>query len=227
MAKISIIIPVLNEADGIEDFLQSLQPLRKLGHEIILVDGGSDDNTCDLAPPLVDKLLHSERGRAKQQILGAQNASGYIFLFLHADTQLPELAEYWILRKITNGRHWGFFNIKLSGSNWLLWIIGKMMSWRSCLTGIGTGDQAIFVKKSLYNKVQGIPDIALMEDIAFSRRLLKFHKPVCFEERVITSSRRWEKNGILKTIIVMWSLRVFYFFGVKPKTLYKMYYPGN
>ena len=227
MAKISIIIPVLNEAAGIQNFLQSLQALRKLGHEVILVDGGSNDNTCELARPLVDKLLHSERGRAKQQILGAKNASGYIFLFLHADTRLPDLAEYRILKKLANGRYWGFFNVKLSGSHWLLRIIGKMMSWRSCLTGICTGDQALFVKRSVYNKVNGIPDIALMEDIAFSKRLLKAHKPVCLEEKVITSSRRWEQKGIIKTIIFMWGLRLSYFFRVKPEILHKIYYPGN
>ena len=227
MTKISIIIPVLNEAAGIQTFLQTLQPLRKLGHELILVDGGSTDNTCQLAHSLVDKLLHSEHGRAKQQIVGAENASGYIFLFLHADTQLPELAEYRILKALANGRYWGFFNIKLSGSNWLLRIIGKMMSWRSRLTGISTGDQGIFVKKSIYNKVEGIPDIPLMEDIAFSKRLLKVHKPVCLKERVITSSRRWEKNGIIKTVVFMWILRLSYFFRVKPEILHKIYYPGN
>jgi len=227
MAKISIIIPVLNEAEGIDDFLQSLQALRKLGHEVILVDGGSDDHTCELARPLVDKLLHSKRGRAKQQTLGVQHASGYIFLFLHADTRLPDLAEYRILKKLANGHYWGFFNVKLSGSHWLLRIIGKMMSWRSCLTGICTGDQAIFVKRSFYNKVNGIPDIVLMEDIEFSKRLSKAHKPVCLEEKVITSSRRWEQKGIIKTVIFMWTLRLSYFFRVKPEILHKIYYPGN
>ncbi len=230
--KISIIIPVLNEAQNIQTFLQKLQPLREQGHEIVLVDGRSQDNTCVLARPYVDRMMSSDKGRAKQQRLGAKMATGQVFLFLHADTVLPQRADQIILTALysapfsTSSRDslWGRFNVRLSGGHWFFRIIEQMMNWRSCLTGIATGDQAIFVTKKLYNDVGGIPAIDLMEDIAFSKRLRKLSKPVCLKSSVITSSRRWEKNGILKTVLFMWSLRLQYFFGVKPELLVKKYY---
>jgi rSAM/selenodomain-associated transferase 2 len=223
--KISIIIPVLNEAETIQSFLQALQPLRKQGHEVVLVDGHSDDDTCALAHPLVDRMFSSQPGRARQQILGAKMSTGQVLLFLHADTKLPEKAEQVILSALAQGFFWGRFDVQLSGSHWLFRVIEKMMNWRSCLTGIATGDQSLFVSKMLYNDVGGMPAIELMEDIEFSKRLLKFCKPACLKSIVITSSKRWEKNGILRTILFMWSLRLQYFFGIKPEVLVKKYYP--
>ena len=223
--KISIIIPVLNEAETIQSFLQALQPLRKQGHEVVLVDGHSDDDTCALARPLVDRMFSSQPGRARQQILGAKMSTGQVLLFLHADTKLPEKAEQVILSALAQGFFWGRFDVQLSGSHWLFRMIEKMMNWRSCLTGIATGDQSLFVAKMLYNDVGGMPAIELMEDIELSKRLLKFCKPACLKSIVITSSKRWEKNGILRTILFMWSLRLQYFFGIKPEVLVKKYYP--
>ncbi len=226
--KISIIIPVLNEEKNIQAFLSKLQPLREHGHEVVLVDGKSQDNTCDLARPYVDRMMSSEKGRARQQILGAKMATGQIFLFLHADTFLPQNADQIILTALfsnqATGSLWGRFNVRLSGQHWLFRVIERLMNWRSCLTGIATGDQAIFVAKSLYNEVGGIPAIDLMEDIEFSNRLGKLNQPMCLQSTVITSSRRWEKNGILKTIFFMWSMRLQYFFGVKPEVLVNKYY---
>lgn len=223
--KISIIIPVLNEAATIQSFLQALQPLREHGHEVVLVDGHSKDNTTDLARPLVDRMFSSQAGRARQQILGAKMATGQVLLFLHADTKLPEQADQIILSALAGGFFWGRFNVRLSGSHWLLRVIEKMMNWRSCLTGIATGDQSIFVSKMLYHDVHGMPLIELMEDIEFSKRLLKLCKPACLNSIVVTSSNRWEQNGILKTVFFMWGLRLQYFFGVKPEQLVKKYYP--
>lgn len=223
--KISIIIPVLNEAETIQPFLQKLQPLREQGHEVVLVDGQSGDDTSVLARPLVDRMFSSPRGRARQQILGAKMATGQVFLFLHADTELPEQTDQIILLALARGFFWGRFNVRLSGSHWLFRVIEKMMNWRSCLTGIATGDQSIFVSKMLYNDVGGMPSIELMEDIEFSKRLLKLCKPACLKSTVTTSSKRWEKNGILTTIFFMWNLRLQYFFGVKPELLVKKYYP--
>lgn len=223
--KISIIIPVLNEADSIQSMLQALQPLRDQGHEIIIVDGHSDDDTCALARPLVDRMLSSQPGRARQQILGAKMATGQVFLFLHADTRLPEQADQFILAALSQGYFWGRFNVRLAGSHWLFRVIEKMMNWRSCFTGIATGDQSIFVAKILYNDAGGMPLIDLMEDIEFSKCLLKFCKPACLKPIVITSAKRWEQNGILKTILFMWSLRLQYFFGANPAHLVKKYYP--
>lgn len=222
---ISVIIPTFNEARTIQHFLQALQILRQQGHELILVDGQSNDKTIQLASPFVDQLFSSQKGRAKQQRLGAKKAKGDIFLFLHADTQLPPHAIEDILEKCDNNSAWGRFNVQLSGDSWFFRIIEKMMNKRSCWTGICTGDQAIFVTRLLYKQVKGMPNIALMEDIELSKRLLKYHKPLCLDSIVITSSQRWEKNGILNTILLMWSLRLQYFFGTKPADLLKKYYP--
>ncbi len=226
--KISIIVPVLNEAQNIQMFLSQLQPLREQGHEIVLVDGKSQDATCELARPYVDRMMSSDKGRARQQILGAKMATGQIYLFLHADTSLPHNADQIILKAFLSNQPatplWGRFNVRLSGKHWLFRVIEKMMNWRSCLTGIATGDQAIFVAKSIYNEVGGMPEIDLMEDIEFSKRLGQSSRPVCLKSTVITSSSRWEKNGIIKTVFFMWGMRLQYFFGVKPEVLVKKYY---
>lgn len=224
---VSIIVPVLNEADNIEAFLKHLQPLREQGHEIVLVDGKSSDNTCELARPWIDRMMSVKKGRARQQIIGAKMATGQIFLFLHADTRLPEQADQLIFQAMAQGSDWGRFNIRLSGQPVMFRIIETMMNWRSCLTGIATGDQAIFVNRRLYRDAGGFAQIALMEDIELSRRLLKFSRPVCIKTPVCSSSRRWQENGIFKTILQMWSLRLQYFFGVKPEQLLKKYYPSD
>jgi rSAM/selenodomain-associated transferase 2 len=227
--KISIIVPVLNEAKTIEAFLQTLQLLRAQGHEVIVVDGRSEDNTYLLASSYVDHILCVDKGRAQQQIAGITQATGNIFLFLHADTLLPIDAALIILKALSdkklNNALWGRFNVRLSGHFWFFRIIEQLMNWRSCLTGIATGDQAIFVTRSLYYKTGGMPAIELMEDIELSKRLSQFSQPLCLKSTVITSSRRWEQNGIAKTIFIMWMMRLQYFFGVSPKRLLKKYYP--
>lgn len=222
--KISIIIPVLNEAEKVALFLQPLQVLRAAGHEVILVDGQSQDQTCDKARGFVDKIVLSAKGRARQQIAGTREANGQIYLFLHADTLLPRQAAGLIREAIDKGYQWGRFNVRLSGQQWLFRLIERSMNWRSCLTGIATGDQGIFVTRALYQSVGGIPDIALMEDIEFSKRLHNMSMPYCCKMPVITSSRRWEQQGIIKTVLLMWSIRLQYFFGVKPEKLEKKYY---
>ncbi len=224
---VSIIVPVLNEADNIETFLKHLQPFRARGHEVILVDGKSADNTCQLARPWVDRMMTVQRGRARQQNIGAKMATGQIFLFLHADTRLPEQADQLIFQALVQGSDWGRFNVCLSGQQLMFRVIAAMMNWRSCLTGIATGDQAIFMSRGLFYKSGGFPDIKLMEDIELSRRLKKFSRPYCIKTPVCTSSRRWQQHGIFKTIIFMWSLRLQYFFGVSPEQLHKKYYPSN
>lgn len=224
---LSIIVPVLNEADNIEAFLKHLQPFRERGHEVVLVDGKSSDNTCQLARPWVDRMMSVQRGRARQQAIGAKMATGQIFLFLHADTHLPEQADQLICQAVEREEQWGRFNVRLSGSAIMFRIIAAMMNARSCLTGIATGDQAIFVSRSLYHNSGGFPDIPLMEDIEFSRRLKKFSRPCCIKTPVCTSSRRWQQNGTFKTIFFMWLLRLQYFFGVSPAKLHQKYYPSN
>jgi rSAM/selenodomain-associated transferase 2 len=220
---LSIIIPTLNEQAIIVESLQILQPLRETGHEVIIVDGSSTDNTRALAAPLVDSILLSKRGRAWQMHLGAKFAHHDILLFLHADTRLPTQADALIINGLSKKRQWGRFDVRLSGQTLPFRMVERFINWRSRLTGIATGDQAIFVQRRLYMQVQGFPNIPLMEDILLSRRLKKFSRPLCIRIPVITSSRRWEKHGIVRTILLMWGLRLAYALGVSPHTLKKYY----
>jgi len=221
---LSIIIPTLNEQAVIVETLQILQPLRQAGHEVIVVDGNSNDNTRRLAAPLVDSLLLAGRGRARQMNLGATFAHYDILLFLHADTHLPIRADTLIINGLKeSSRRWGRFDVRLSGKALLLRAVERLINWRSRLTGITTGDQAIFIQRSLYKEVDGFPKIPLMEDIALSHQLKQVTRPLCIATPVITSSRRWEQRGIIRTILRMWGLRLAYVFGVKPEKLKKFY----
>ena len=222
MAKLSIIIPTLNEAGGIEHTLRPLQTWRQQGHEVIVADGGSVDQTITLATPLADRVIHASKGRARQMNEGAQQASGDVLLFLHADTALPENSDELISSALTT-KSWGRFDVRLSGRQWLLRVVEFMMNWRSRLSGIATGDQAIFVRRELFEQIDGYADIPLMEDIDFSKRLKQHSRPACISTPLLTSSRRWEKHGILNTIVLMWRLRLAYFFGVSPEQLSKHY----
>ncbi len=224
MQKIfSIIIPVLNESSQIEQCLNQLQALRQLGHEVIVVDGGSNDNTVSLASSLCDRVIHSKRSRAIQMNTGAASASGQCLLFLHADTSLPSgISDLFSqLENVENS--WGRFDIRLSGQHGLFRIIETCMNIRSRLTGIATGDQGVFIGRELFEKVNGFPEITLMEDIAISALLMKISKPICLKEKVFSSSRRWEENGIIKTILKMWLIRLLYFFRFDTNRLAKLY----
>lgn len=225
---ISIIIPVLNEATLIADTLLSLQPLRAAGHELIVVDGGSTDASVILSQPLADQVISSPRSRSQQMNGGAKSANGEILLFLHADTFLTNGADRMIIQGM-NGKKkvWGRFDVKLAGKHPLLRIIELLMNLRSRLSGIATGDQGIFVRRELFERVGGFPDIDLMEDIALSKILKKYDLPLCLWQRVITSSRHWEKKGILQTVLLMWFLRFAYFYKVDPRQLAKLYYPSG
>lgn len=222
-SKLSIIIPVYNEADQIESCLNHLQPFRQQGHEVIVIDGGSQDNTLTLAKPLCDRTLKSKKSRAIQMNVGANVATGDYFVFLHVDTVLPINTPALIATFLGNEKSWGRFDIQLSGQHLLFRIIESCMNIRSGLTGIATGDQAIFSSKALFSRVNGFPEIGLMEDIAISKLFLAYSKPVCIREKVVSSSRRWEKNGIIRTILKMWLLRLLYFFHFDTHKLQRMY----
>ena len=219
--KLSIIVPVYNESGQIEQCLKKLQLLRQQGHEVIVVDGGSDDDTLSLATPLCDIATQSKKARATQMNAGAAEATGDYLLFLHVDTVLPDNVSKLFLQ--LNKDKWGRFDISLSGNHFMFRIIEKCMNIRSRISGIATGDQVLFIDKALFLKVNGFPEIALMEDIAISKTLLKIAKPVCLKEKVVSSSRRWEKHGIIKTIIKMWLLRLLYFFDFDTNKLARMY----
>lgn len=221
---LSLIVPCLNESSILQERLTALQRLRQAGHELILVDGGSGDGSRALAAPLVDQLLDSEPGRARQMHQGARAARGAVLWFLHLDSELPLGAEAQVLRIGSTGG-WGRFDVHLSGRSPAFRVIERMMNLRSCLSGIATGDQGIFVHRDLYFAVDGYPDIPLMEDIALSRRLKHHRRPACVGLALLTSSRRWESRGILRTVLLMWCLRLAYFLGASPAYLARLYRP--
>ena len=224
--QISIIIPCLNEAKSIVFFPSRLQKLR--GHcELILVDGNSTDDTSTLAEPYVDRCITSDPGRAKQMNAGAEIAQAEILLFLHADTFLPENALTHIQSAVGAGYQWGRFDVRLMGQHFLLPFIALLMNARSALTHIVTGDQALFVKRDLFNRVGQFPDIALMEDIALSKQLKSLAKPYRLYPRVETSARRWLQFGVVKTVLLMWWYRLQYFFGADPDYLSQLYRRGQ
>jgi rSAM/selenodomain-associated transferase 2 len=222
--RISIIIPALDEAAGIAATLAPLQPLRARGHEVVVVDGGSTDGTPELARPLVDRVVASERGRARQQNAGAAAAAGSILLFLHADTLLPEGADARVLDGLrASGRGWGRFDVRLSGAHPALRVVERMIGIRSRLTGIATGDQAVFVRRDWLQRAGGFPSIPLMEDVALSKTLRRMGPPLCLRDRVVTSSRRWEERGVWRTMTLMWRLRLEYALGADPARLAERY----
>jgi len=221
---LSIIVPCLNEAEGIAAALDALEPLRRRGAEAIVVDGGSTDGTAAIAADRADAVLASPRGRAAQMNAGASRARGAVLLFLHADTRLPEEADALIAEGLArSGESWGRFDVTMRGRNALLRVIGAAMNLRSRWTGIATGDQAIFVTRAAFDRVGGYPAIALMEDIALSSKLRAHGAPVCIEQRASTSGRRWEKHGVVRTVVLMWRLRLAYYFGADPDELAPRY----
>jgi len=220
--RISVVVPVLDEAGGIVTALTALQPLRVRGHEVIVVDGGSTDSTVALALPLADRVLVSARGRAGQMNAGAALASGAVLLFLHADTRLPEGADALVVDALA-AREWGRFDVRIDSPRPLLALVGCMMNLRSRATGIATGDQALFATRVAFDRAGGFPPIALMEDVAFSARLKRAGPPACLRIKVVTSARRWERHGVWPTIVLMWLLRLRYCLGADPERLARSY----
>jgi rSAM/selenodomain-associated transferase 2 len=218
-ARLSVIVPTLNEEACIAGALEALAPLRARGHEVIVVDGGSEDATVTLARPLCDRLVNSARGRALQMNAGARAARGAALVFLHADTRLPSDADAFIQRALETAA-WGRFDVEIESRRALLRLVACAMNLRSRLTGIATGDQAIFVRRDAF---AGFPEIPLMEDIAFSRLMKRRAQPVCLRQRVKTSARRWEARGVLRTIALMWRLRLLYALGIAPQRLTRGY----
>jgi rSAM/selenodomain-associated transferase 2 len=228
MARLSIIMPVLDEGEGIAGALDALAELRALGVEVIVVDGGSHDATVQRARLRADHVVLAQRGRAIQMNAGAAKAVGDVLLFLHADTRLPPEAERLVLDGLArSGRAWGRFDVTIAGRHLLLGLVAIMMNLRSRITGIATGDQAIFVKRDAFRDAGGFPDIPLMEDIALSKKMKRASRPLCLHERATTSGRRWETHGVFRTILLMWRLRLAYYFGADPAKLARRYGYGG
>jgi rSAM/selenodomain-associated transferase 2 len=222
--KLSIVVPALDEAAAIEAALGALRPLRAAGCEVIVVDGGSRDATARLAAPLADRVVAAPRGRASQMNAGARAATGDALLFLHADTQLPPDALGEVARALEGGpRAWGRFDVAIAGADPMLAVVALLMNARSRLTGIATGDQAIFARREAFEAAGGFPEIPLMEDVALSRALRRAAAPACLRSRVVTSGRRWERQGTLRTIFLMWRLRLAYALGADPRRLARRY----
>ena len=222
MPRLSVIVPVLDEALAIEAALAPLQAQRGTALELVVVDGGSRDATRELAAALADRVLAAPRGRATQMNAGAAAARGEHLLFLHADSVLPADALPAVDRALAD-HDWGRFDVTIAGADPLLAVVASLMNLRSRLTGIATGDQAIFVRRAAFEAVGGFPPIPLMEDVALSRALRRRSRPACLRSRVLTSGRRWERQGTLRTILRMWRLRLAYALGADPHRLARQY----
>ena len=218
--RLAIVIPVLNEGERLRAALLDLQPYRQRGAQIVVVDGGSHDNTLQIAQAHADLALQAPRGRAAQMNAGAAACDAQLLLFLHADSHLPLKADALVQQACGNSHRWGRFDVRIDSPALMLRIVGGAMNLRSRWTGIATGDQAMFVCRDLFNVVGGFADIPLMEDIALSKVLKQQGgPPACLRLRVNTSARRWEQHGVWRTIWLMWRLRAAYFFGADPARL--------
>nr|WP_295768228.1 TIGR04283 family arsenosugar biosynthesis glycosyltransferase [Rhodoferax sp.] len=240
---LSIIMPVLNEGPGIAQTLLALAPLRARGVQVIVVDGGSADDTVEQARQVLQALpvlggaiiadndavpsdarawqiVSAPHGRAAQMNAGARQSVGATLLFLHADTHLPPAADTLVARALNRGsHHWGRFDVHIAGQYGMLRVIAALMNVRSRWTGIATGDQALFMTRVAFEKVGGFPAQPLMEDVEMSKRLLRLSRPACLRQRVVTSGRRWETRGVWRTVLLMWRLRFAYWRGVSPERL--------
>jgi rSAM/selenodomain-associated transferase 2 len=222
--KLSIIVPMLNEAPALPDLLGHLLPLRRGGVEVVLVDGGSEDGSAAIAASAGFEVVRAERGRARQMNAGAAAASGDVLLFLHADTRLPDGAIELIDAALADGRRlWGRFDVEFDLRTWTMHATAFGMNLRSRLSGIATGDQALFMTRAAFDAVGGFPDQPLMEDVEITTRLRRRSRPACIRRPVLTSARRWQSRGPWRTILLMWRLRLAYWFGASPADLWRQY----
>ena len=220
--NISVIVPVLNEEKTIATTLEALVTLAP--YEIIIVDGGSADRTRELAGQFQVKVISSDRGRGRQMNRGASKASGDVLLFLHADTRLPASALNDIKAALGEPRYLGGrFDVELAGAHWLLPLVGRLISYRSRISKVATGDQALFVRRQVFERIRGFPDMPLLEDVAFCRTLKRLGEVACLRSRVVTSARRWEVDGVWRTIFRMWIIKLLYLVGVSPARLKQFY----
>ena len=221
---LSIVVPCLNEGEEITRTLANVASARTGGVEVIVADGGSDDDTVQRAAAAADRVIVAPRGRASQMNAGAALARGDVLLFLHADTRLPSAFDRAVLDGLARtGTHWGRFDVSIAGRHPLLGVVSAAMNLRSRVSGIATGDQALFVTRAAFEQVGGFPAIPLMEDIAISRVLRRLGRPLCLREVVTTSGRRWDEHGFARTVLLMWRLRFSYWLGANPVELAKRY----
>jgi rSAM/selenodomain-associated transferase 2 len=225
--RLAIVLPVLDEQDRLATVLAALAPQRARGAFVVVADGGSSDASADIARALADLVIAAPRGRARQMNAGARAAldttPADALLFLHADTQLPPNADLLIAAALATGAVWGRFDVRIIGRSATLGVIARMMNWRSRLTGIATGDQAIFVIRAAWQQLGGYAELPLMEDVEFSRRARRLSRPACIATPVQTAGRRWDEDGVLRTVLLMWRLRAAYWLGADPAALARRY----
>lgn len=221
--RLDVVVPVLNEASTLALVLQALQPLRARGHGLIVVDGGSVDASATVVAPWCDQFARAPRGRACQMNAGAALSQADVLLFLHADTLLPPTALEDIQRAIDQGALWGRFDVRIVGQSVWLPMVAALMNARSRLSGIATGDQAMFVRRATFESLGGFAALPLMEDVELSTRLRALARPACLRSRVQTSGRRWDQNGAWRTIFLMWRLRWRYWRGESAHHLARAY----
>jgi rSAM/selenodomain-associated transferase 2 len=223
--RLSIVIPVLDEARHVAILLPELVTACP-GAEVVVVDGGSADGSPALAARIAGvRVVTSDRGRARQMNAGAAAASGDALLFLHADTRLPPGAAEAVLDALADPAvAYGRFDVRFDSRRPAFRLIAGLMNARSRLTGICTGDQAIFVRRATFAALRGYADIALMEDVELTRRLKRAGRLAALRLRVTTSGRKWEREGVARTVVLMWALRFLYAVGVRPDRLHRWYY---
>ena len=222
---LSIVIPVLNEAELLGQSLSRLfdQLQAQQNFEVIVCDGGSKDATPAIAGQFPCQLIHSAPGRAMQMNRASEVARGEWLLFLHVDSRLPDGFEI----ELQKAEQWGFFHLRLSGDHFFFPIIARAINLRSSITRVAGGDQALFFRKSFFQSIEGFPEIPLMEDISICKAARRLSQPRVIRRSLTSSSRRWQENGIVKTIVLMWSLRLAYWLGINPLRLHKIYYPQS
>jgi rSAM/selenodomain-associated transferase 2 len=225
---LSIIVPVHNHARSIGQILAALKPFRDRNAEIIVVDGGSADNTVALARPLADQVIQSPPGLGRQMNEGAKVASGFIFLFLHPETQLPDDADTQVMYgRARDTAVWGRFDLRLTGRHMLLPLVARYLNWRSRVSGIATGEQAIFVQRETFFRVGGYSHIPVLEDVELSERLREISPPICVTSRVTVPGDRYDRDGVWTTLRRITAMRWRYRMGVKPERLAKRYAPKD
>ncbi len=221
---LSIIVPVLNQSRTMIDTMSALKPFRQRGAEIIVVDGGSDDDTAVLAHPFADRVVKGPRGRAAQMNEGAKVASGFIFLFLPTDTTLPADADTQVMiGRARDTSVWGRFDMRLTGRHPLLPIVARLLNRRSRSSGIASCEQAIFVQRETFFRIGGFTDIPVMEDVEISKRLRAISPPICVTSRVTVPAKRFDRDGLWTTLRTMWIMRLRYRMGMKPEEILKRY----
>jgi len=222
--QVSVIIPTLNEAARIAGLLSSLRVLPDI--EIILVDGRSQDRTVEMAEALASRVLVTAPGRARQMNEGARYATGEVFLFLHADTRLELSAFAQLTSALSDSTIvGGAFSLSLDSRRWELRLIAAVTNLRARLFSLPYGDQAIFVRRVVFEKIGGYAELPLMEDFEFMRRLRRHGRTVILSAKAVSSARRWEKEGIVYTTLRDWVIALLFLFGVSPVALAKWYPP--